>query len=38
MEKNQVEFLMDLFKKKDNIKRHLDKIDGELKYIKVQSD
>lgn len=34
MKKNQAEFLMDLFKKRDNIKRHLDKIDGELKYIK----
>ena len=34
MEKNQAEFLMDLFKKRDNIKRNLDKTDGELKYIK----
>lgn len=25
---------MDLFKKRDNIKRNLDKIDWELKYIK----
>ena len=34
MEKNQAEFLMNLFKKRDNIKCHLDKIDEELKYIK----
>ena len=34
MEKNQAEFLMDLFKKRDKIKYHLETINKELQCLK----